>query len=149
MSKFYSNIHHVKSRRKDQKAGAIILNTDSSKILLIRGHHSKKWGVPKGSKDLGESIRETAIREVHEETGIEIEIDKYTVPLKIGKLYLYMIHIDESVKLSPIDSYEIMDIKWICISSLTSMDQSEITTPFQKVIRHLVNTLHKKNHDCE
>ncbi|MBK7214638.1 MAG: NUDIX domain-containing protein [Bacteroidales bacterium] len=53
-------------------AGGIIRNA-SGQILLI--HRLGKWDLPKGKAETGESIQDTAIREVQEETGLmEIEM---------------------------------------------------------------------------
>ena len=38
-------------------------------ICLIRLQHKEEWLLPKGRKDRGESVEETALREVYEETG--------------------------------------------------------------------------------
>lgn len=46
-------------------------------VLLIRRGKSPmrgRWSLPGGRQELGETTRETAIREVREETGIEIEL---------------------------------------------------------------------------
>lgn len=52
-------------------AGGIVRNA-SGQILLI--HRLGKWDLPKGKAETGESMQETAIREVQEETGlIELE----------------------------------------------------------------------------
>jgi mRNA-decapping enzyme subunit 2 len=53
--------------------GAIILNQNLSKILLVRGWKaSAGWGFPKGKINKDESLVVCAIREVHEETGFDI-----------------------------------------------------------------------------
>ncbi|MEF3351896.1 NUDIX hydrolase [Paenibacillus sp. GYB006] len=52
-------------------ASVIVLN-ESNKILLMKGHRG--WEMPQGCVEEGESIRQAAIREVKEETGIDIEL---------------------------------------------------------------------------
>ncbi len=42
-------------------------------VLCGRGR-PRIWGLPKGMPELGETPEETAVREVNEETGLEVEI---------------------------------------------------------------------------
>lgn len=59
--------------------GAIILD-QQNRILLQRRSDYGDWGLPGGGMDAGESIEETMIREVYEETGLKIkEYNLYTV----------------------------------------------------------------------
>ncbi|MCM3088516.1 NUDIX hydrolase [Bhargavaea ginsengi] len=53
-------------------AAAIVVN-DQNELLLIRGPR-RGWEMPGGQVEEGESIRDAAIRETLEESGIEIEI---------------------------------------------------------------------------
>ena len=48
-------------------AGGLVLNTKKEILFIYR---SKKWDLPKGRIEEGETIEETAIREVEEECGI-------------------------------------------------------------------------------
>ena len=51
-------------------AGAVV---KEGKILLVRRHNlSRTWGVPGGVQELGESIHETAHREILEEVGLDM-----------------------------------------------------------------------------
>jgi ADP-ribose pyrophosphatase YjhB (NUDIX family) len=45
-------------------------------LLVRRGKPPRvgEWSIPGGAQELGETVRETAIREVQEETGLEISI---------------------------------------------------------------------------
>ncbi|MER2125355.1 MULTISPECIES: NUDIX domain-containing protein [Exiguobacterium] len=56
-------------------AGAVVLN-DQNEILLIQGP-DRGWEFPGGIVEPGESAADGIIREVKEESGIEIEIVKF------------------------------------------------------------------------
>jgi len=58
-------------------ASAIVKDT-TGKILLHRRSDSNTWSIPGGAMEIGESIRETIIREVEEETGLKVEIEYLT-----------------------------------------------------------------------
>jgi ADP-ribose pyrophosphatase YjhB (NUDIX family) len=55
-------------------ASAIVVN-DEGKILLHRRSDNARWALPGGVMDIGESIAQTATREVQEETGLEVETE--------------------------------------------------------------------------
>ena len=52
--------------------GCIIYN-ENNEILLEERVDDNKWGLPGGCMELGETIEETAYREVLEETGLKVE----------------------------------------------------------------------------
>ncbi|TWT09277.1 NUDIX hydrolase [Planomicrobium sp. CPCC 101079] len=66
---FHSPPKHILS------AAAIVLN-DKRQILLIKGP-KRGWEMPGGQVEEGESLKDAAIREVKEESGIAIEIVKF------------------------------------------------------------------------
>ena len=51
-----------------------VVTDDQARILLIRRRDNDLWALPGGGMELGESIVETAVREVKEETGLNIEV---------------------------------------------------------------------------
>ena len=55
------------------RVGAVIRD-DLNRILLERRSDCGWWGLPGGSLEVGETIIQTAMREVKEETGLEVEI---------------------------------------------------------------------------
>lgn len=54
-------------------AGCIIFD-DQNRLLLQKRSDCEKWGFPGGMVELGESVKETAVREVKEESGLDVEI---------------------------------------------------------------------------
>ena len=49
---------------------------DEGRILLQKRSDSGNWALPGGSMDIGETLAQCAIREVKEETGFDIRIDR-------------------------------------------------------------------------
>lgn len=56
-------------------AATIVLN-DKNELLLVKGPR-RGWEMPGGQVEEGESLKEAAIRETKEESGIDIEITKF------------------------------------------------------------------------
>jgi len=58
------------------KVGVGVIVVDyNGKILLEKRSDNGMWGLPGGGMEPGESIYKTALREVKEETGLDIEIN--------------------------------------------------------------------------
>jgi len=56
--------------------GAVIWNGRGEIVLIRRGREPRlgEWSIPGGRLEWGESVREAVVREVREETGLEVEI---------------------------------------------------------------------------
>jgi 8-oxo-dGTP pyrophosphatase MutT (NUDIX family) len=55
-------------------ASALILDEAGERVLLTRRTDNGRWCLPGGRTDPGESLAETCVREVREETGLEVEV---------------------------------------------------------------------------
>ena len=66
-------------------AAAIIVN-DKGQILLQSRADRDKWGLPGGCQELGERFQDTIIREIKEETNLDVkEIDLELIDIVSGK----------------------------------------------------------------
>lgn len=50
-------------------AGMVIIQPETRKVVCVWERERKYWFLPKGRKDVGQSLEETALREAYEETG--------------------------------------------------------------------------------
>lgn len=134
--------------------GAIILNKNMDKMLMVKGATKKsKWGFPRGKINKEESFLECAVREVKEETGINIKeyideflyIDTYT---KTKKVRLFILNIVETKELKPVSSVEITGIKWHPVTNLFKPEKKnmyvEMELSFLKRLEVLVSDLKLK-----
>ena len=56
-----------------QTGAAIIIRNENNQILLQERTDRNLWGLPGGCQELGEDLRNTAVREAYEETGIKLD----------------------------------------------------------------------------
>ncbi len=125
--------------KKEKSCGCIIIN--NGKVLLVYEKNRNFWGFPKGHMEEGETEIETALREVKEEVGLDVEIDlekrytlNYIIRDEIDKttvLYIAKTKNEEIV----MQENEIENAKWCsfeeAIDTLTFEDWKEM---FRNVI---------------
>lgn len=127
---------------REKCAGCIIINPcytnvldyENYKILVVKQKYTNYWGLPKGHIEKNEDLLSSAIREVYEETGINLEnmnigIDYDEVNIErhrnlsnliiIKKIcffvYVLLRNVDPPKKYH---TNEISDVKWYTLSQL-------------------------------
>lgn len=70
---FYNDPSAPIAQRIVPAVTAFVTN-DRGEVLLERRADNGCWGMPGGVQEIGESITQTVVREVREETGVEVEI---------------------------------------------------------------------------
>ncbi|MFE9692204.1 NUDIX domain-containing protein [Micromonospora sp. NPDC005806] len=53
-----------------------VVTDDAGRVLLARRGDNGRWSVPAGMVDPGEQPADALLREVHEETGVKVEIER-------------------------------------------------------------------------
>ncbi|KAM0199140.1 hypothetical protein ACHAPA_001629 [Fusarium lateritium] len=62
--------------------GTVSMDKQNSKVLLIHWRKTGEYLLPKGRKDVGETLEKTALRETFEETGVKAQL----LPANIASL---------------------------------------------------------------
>lgn len=115
--------------RFEKSCGAVVYNLSGNSIefLIIKHKTGDHWGFPKGHVEIGESEHETALREVNEETGLNIElIDgfiyrmKYSPKVGTIKEVVYFIGESENKDVKCQES-EIDDYRWLILKDAVNI----------------------------
>lgn len=129
--------------KKEKCCGCIII--ENNKVLLVYEKNGNFWGFPKGHMEKGENEIETALREVKEEVGLDVEIiDKekryilnYIIRDEIDKTIVLYLAIPKNKEIVMQES-EIEKVKWCdfeeALETLTFDNSKEV---FKKVINDL------------
>ena len=91
------------------------------RYALVKGRYHQKWSFPKGHLQEEEDPFDCAMREIKEETGLEV-LPAPTTSLQIGFGYYYIFEVDEEYPLVPKDTQEIINTKWMTIEEMRKMD---------------------------
>ena len=114
---YLSEKYNLGKFKREKSCGAVVYNPKKHSFLIIKMLNGN-WGFPKGHTEDQETDIQTAIREVMEETGINIEIldgfkksIKYIPFPEVLKEVIFFIGITEEEKVT-IDRDEIEDYMW-------------------------------------
>lgn len=122
--------------------GAVILQED--KILLAkRGSEpgKGKWSVPGGLVELGEKLEKAVVREVKEETNLDVEIVHLIDAVdniigdSNGKLQFHFVILDYLAKLKGgvlQPSSDVLDTRWVRIEEAEDYDLTNVFRDFLK-----------------
>jgi 8-oxo-dGTP pyrophosphatase MutT (NUDIX family) len=135
------------TRRHVTSCGAVVwkLVDDRVQLLLIKQFgRNDAWGVPKGHIEDEESFEECALREVKEETGLDVTLGSRLPDAVIStrntykRVVLFMaVPVDSSKPVAEFDpDNEITDVKWFNIDELPKTFDY-LTDTFARVIEAL------------
>jgi len=107
--------------RWEKSCGAVIYRESNNeyKFLIISHNSDGHWGFPKGHVEEGENEKETATREVYEETGLQVEFiegfrsrDEYSPKENIMKEVIFFLSKANSGEVN-MQLSEVRDYKWV------------------------------------
>ena len=120
--------------------GAVIIC--NGKILLVkRGSEpgKNKWSIPGGLVELGETVQETTVREVKEETNLDVQVrslidvvDNLELDEK-GRLHYHFVILDFLVHLkrgSLRAGSDVLNVRWVPLSDVEEYDLTKTFREF-------------------
>ena len=142
---YLSEKYNLGKFKQEKSCGAVVYNPKKHSFLIIKMLNGN-WGFPKGHTEDQETDIQTAIREVNEETGINIEIldgfkksIKYIPFPEVLKKVIFFIGITEEEKVT-IDRDEIEDYTWCsyeeALKMITYKPQRDVMESSLKFIKN-------------
>ncbi len=129
--------------KKEKSCGCIILNNKNQILLILQnaGH----WGLPKGHVEEGETEEQTAIREVKEETNVDVIVNTnlkyrmvYNPKEDVEKEVIYFIAKNTSNDCKP-QLEEVQEMKWLDIDNAINTITYENSKDLLKKVKKDLN----------
>lgn len=124
----------MKEVRSITSCGAVVwrINNENIEILLVKQSHKDVWSIPKGRINKGESLEQCAMREVKEETNVDISLgvrlpDCNVRYKKANKTIISYLAIPNGNQV-PDHTHpksEVHDARWISIDCLPNIHHSQ------------------------
>ena len=119
----------------EKSCGVVCINKEG-KFLIIQHAKGNHWGIPKGHVEKNESEKETAIRELFEETNLKVNIingfreeEHYEIKKDKNKVVVYFLSLCETDKVIT-QRKEVLNYEWLsfedAIKRLTFDSSKEI-----------------------
>lgn len=91
--------------RNATSAGGVVYRRDGGRveIVLVARPREQLWALPKGTPEPGETIEETAVREVAEETGLDVRVE-----CEIGPISYWYAAAEEHVRVHKVVHHFLM-----------------------------------------
>ena len=124
--------------------GVILLNY-FGEVALVRGRKSGKWSFPKGHGISRESPLNASIRELKEETGINMQGVKPDDEIRFNSGTYFVFIVADRISMIPEDTDEIIDCMWVSLSRVQYLRMNKDLTSFNKTIN--MDNLAKKVQD--
>ncbi len=128
----------MNDKRYVLSVGALVWNEAGCLLLLRRASSSKhfagEWEPPGGKALTGEEVGTTVLREVREETGLDVELDAVAgaVEFELPQLRVAMLYFQaHAVSGVPRVSAEHQDLRWVNPGEIKSMN---LTEPFNRLV---------------
>jgi len=109
---------------------------DNIRILLVRGKQSGKWSFPKGHLEQNEDLIGTAIREMKEETNIDVSERDIDKRITLGDYTFFLVRMYKLEKVTKQES-EILEYSWMLLEDIMKLDMKEVNYPL-KIFRFFV-----------
>jgi len=100
--------------------GAIVV-TSNNEVAVIKGRQSGKWSFPKGHGYANESPLDACLRELREETGLDLSRQRADEQVRFPTGTYFIFQIDQKSTLVPEDVKEVEEVKWIPIDQLYTL----------------------------
>ena len=97
--------------------GAILVNS-FHETVVVKGRKAEIWSFPKGHGNYRELPLEASLRELREETGIDLRNVEPDDELRFRSGTYFVFFVSERLELVPEDTNEIMEAMWAPISRL-------------------------------
>jgi ADP-ribose pyrophosphatase YjhB (NUDIX family) len=112
--------------RPEVCVGAVVL--DGGRILMVRRGHGPaggRWSIPSGRIEIGETAAEAVVREVREETGLDVVCDSFLgwAELISDEAHFVVLEFRATVigSLEPTAGSDAAEATWVDVDQVTSL----------------------------